>query len=293
MINREKFAQEMKLRAQVRRAIQIIKERQNRQQAAEYRNETRLRNIIREMLKEAQAAVTTTAKHANTGINVLEDLLKNSNILSVLEKGYKSLTTAKEQRESYKNHILVAVEKSLAPEESRKLSSDTEVEVAEEGGPLAEDVNIDVGDPQDDPDFIDVEEKEVEKDDGEVEKEEFAISGEDKTGRNKAYTDFQTISKVILRAYDDLDNPEDLNMFEEYLIKNLALYFDKFESELQNTVEEPEEAAEAEADATGAEEDLGAGEEDELEVAGEEGEELELQEILRHLDINDIINNLL
>jgi hypothetical protein len=133
--------------------------------------------------------------------------------------------------------------------------------------------------PEDDPDFIDVEEKEVVKSDGEVEKEEFAITGEDKTGRNKAYTDFQTISKVILRAYDDLDNPDDLIMFEEYLIKNLALYFDKFEADLEATVEEPEAAADAEPNLGNA--------------AGEEETDIKLQEVLRHLDIDDIIKNLL
>tara|TARA_Y100000034_G_scaffold30565_1_gene37368 strand:- start:3963 stop:4820 length:858 start_codon:yes stop_codon:yes gene_type:complete len=285
MINREKFAMEMELRENVRRAIRVIQTRQDG-------DERQLRDIVRDLIKEAQTAVTTTAKHANTGINVLEDLLKNSNILSVLEKGYKSLTTAEEQRLSYRNHILVAVEKSLAPEESRKETDDITIKATEEeGGPLAEDISIDVDNPQDDPDFIDVEEKEVVKSDGEVEKEEFAIVGEDKTGRNKAYTDFQTISKVILRAYDDLDDPNDLDMFEEYLIKNLALYFDKYESELQTEVPEPEEAADAEANL-----DMDAGEEAPAgaeELGAEEAPELELQELLRHLDVDDIIKNLL
>lgn len=285
MINREEFAEEMELRENVRRAIRVIQIRQ-------HGDERQLRDIVRDLIKEAQTAVATTAKHTNTGINVLEDLLKNSNILSVLEKGYKSLTTAKEQRISYRNHVLVAVEKSLAPEESRKETDDITVKATEEeGGPLAEDISIDVDNPEDDPDFIDVEEKEVVKSDGEVEKEEFGIVGEDKTGRNKAYTDFQTISKVILRAYDDLDDPNDLDMFEEYLIKNLALYFDKYESELQTEVPEPEEAADAEANL-----DMDAGEEvpaGEEELGAEEAPELELQELLKHLNVDDIIKNLL
>lgn len=286
MINREEFAQEMKLRENVRKAIRVIKGRTSK-------DEHNLREVVRSIIGEAQAAVTTSAKHASTGINVLEDLLKNSNILSVLEKGYKSLTTNKEQRFSYKNHILVAVEKSLAPEESRKEADDTEIETSDvEGGPLAEDINIDVDRPEDDPDFIDVEEEEVVKSDGEIEKEEFAITGEDKTGRNKAYTDFQTISKVILRAYDDLDNPEDLNLFEEYLIKNLALYFDKFEAELDATVEAPAAAADAEPNLGGGEEEIEIGAEEEL-GGEEEEEEIELQEVFKHLNVDDIIKNLL
>jgi len=289
MINREDFAQEMKLRENVRKAILLIKNRYGTGVIEEQKAERELRQIIRNLLNEAQAAVTTTAKHASTGINMLEDLLKNSNILSVLEKGYKSLTTSKEQRISYRNHILVAVEKSLAPEESRKEAGDTEIEATEvEGGALAEDISIDIDRPEDDPDFIDVEEKEVVKDDGEVEKEEFAITGEDKTGRNKAYTDFQTISKVILRAYDDLDNPEDLELFEEYLIKNLALYFDKFEADLETTVEEPAIAADAEQNLGGPDLEGGAGED----IEGAE-EEIELEEVLKHLNLDDIIKNLL
>ena len=45
-------------------------------------------------------------------------------------------------------------------------------------------------------------------------------------------------------------------MFEEYLIKTLALYFDKFESDLEATVDEPEAAVDAEPnmDDVGAEE---------------------------------------
>ena len=259
MINREEFAQEMKLRENIRKAIRAVKNRRQKLQLQEQKNDNQLRNLIRDLLIEAQTAVTATAKHASTGINSLEDLLKNSNILSVLEVGYKSLTTDPIQRTSYRNHILVAVEKALAPEESTKEAGDTEVEVEETeevGGALAEDIDIDVGNPEDDPDFIDVEEKEV-KSDGEIEKEEFAIEGEDLTGRNKAYTDFQSIQKVILRAYDDLDNPEDLNMFEEYLIKNLALYFDKYEAELKGDVEEPAAAAAAELGGPGTAEDEG------------------------------------
>ena len=214
MIDRKEFAQELILRENIRRAIKIVGRRRGKRMAETTAQEKELREIIKNLLFEAQAAVSTTAKHDSTGINSLEDLLKNSNILSVLESGYTSLTTSEAQRQSYRNHVLVAVEKSLAPEESRKEAGSEEVEE------LSEVIDINVGDnPEDDPAFIDVEEKEVVKDDGEVEKEEFAIGGEDKTGRNKAFTDFQTISKVILRAYDDLDNPEDRNLLVNSLSK--------------------------------------------------------------------------
>tara|TARA_R110002110_G_scaffold374676_1_gene584537 strand:+ start:1157 stop:2011 length:855 start_codon:yes stop_codon:yes gene_type:complete len=284
MINRNNFVAEMHLREQIRKAIKIVSQKRTQRVVKEHKDENDLREIIGLLIQEAQTAVSTTAKHANTGINTLEDLLRNSNILSVLEGGFKSLTTDPVQRTSYRNHILVAVEKILAPEESRK-----EASPGEEVEDLSEDINIDVGDPSDDPDFIDVEEKEVTKSDGEVEKEEFEISGEDKTGRNKAFTDFQTIEKVILRAFDDLDDPEDRQLFGEYLIKNLALYFDKYESDLSASVDEPEIASDAALGGpgtAGAEPAVDAG-------ADEEIANIELQEVLSHLDINDIIENLL
>jgi hypothetical protein len=284
MINRNNFVAEMHLREQIRKAIKIVSQKRTQRVVKEHKDENDLREIIGLLIQEAQTAVSTTAKHDNTGINTLEDLLRNSNILSVLEGGFKSLTTDPVQRTSYRNHILVAVEKILAPEESRK-----EASPGEEVEDLSEDISIDVGNPSDDPDFIDVEEKEVTKSDGEVEKEEFEISGEDKTGRNKAFTDFQTIEKVILRSFDDLDDPQDRQLFGEYLIKNLALYFDKYETDLSTNVEEPEAAAGAVAGGpgiSGAEPALDAG-------ADEDIANIELQEVLSHLDINDIIENLL
>jgi len=286
MINRKNFVEETLLREQVRKAIKIVSQRRALRVTREHKDEKELRDIIGLLVREGQTAVSTTAKHASTGINTLEDLLRNSNILSVLEGGFKSLTTDPNQRNSYRSHILVAVEKILAPEESRK-----EASPGEDVEKLSEDINIDVGNPKDDPDFIDVEEKEVTKSDGEVEKEEFAISGEDKTGRNKAFTDFQTIEKVILRAFDDLDDPEDRSLFGEYLIKNLALYFDKYEADLSADVEEPADATTAEPGGPGtaadsAEPALDVGDEEEI-------ANIELQELLSHLDVDDIIENLL
>ena len=270
-MDRKELAEEIQLRGAVRDAIRIVEGRRS----AAKEEESVLRGHIKALIRESQTAVATQAKHANTGINTLEDLLRNSNILSVLETGYKSLTTDPEQRKSYANHILVATEKILAPEESRKEAGEEVVSA------VTEDVSLEIGGrPEDDPDFIDVGEEEVVKSDGEVEKEEFAIVGADKTGRNKAFTDFQTIEKVILRAFDDLDNPQDRDLFTEYLIKNLSLYFDKYESDLEQNVPEPEAAMDAEP----------------VEQPGEAEEEvanIELQEVIKHLDIEDIIENLL
>jgi len=270
MIDRKEFAEELILRENIRKAIRVVSSRRKQQNGAQ---EAELRGFIRELINESQTPVADQAKHDSTGINVLEDLLRNSNLLSVLETGYKSLTTTKEQRTSYRNHILNAVEMSLAPEESRKEAGE-DVEIAE-------DVDIDIGGPEDDPDFINVEDEEVEVD----EKETFGIEGEDKTGRNKAFTDFHDIEKNILTAFDDLDDPRDLALFEEYLIKNLALYFDKYEAELAGDVEPPASAADAVADTE-------AEVEDDIDDTTDMPE-FELQEIADLFDIDDILKNIL
>jgi len=284
MIDRKELAEEINLRENVRKAINVILQRQDVKTLQEQKNEVKLRSLIRDLATEGQSAVAAVAKHDSTGINALEDLLKNTNTLSVLETGYKSLTTDTQQRESYKNHVLNAVKKSLAPEESRKGAGE-DVEITED---IDEDIDIAIGDrPEDDPDFIDVNDEEVE----EVpvdEKEQFGLEGEDKTGRNRAFTDFQDIEKGILTAFDDLDNAEDIAMFEEYLLKNLSLYFEKFEGELQTNVEAPPESINPVADDPPAAEAP-----DDAAAAETEMPEFELQEIMKFLDIDDIVENLL
>ena len=270
MINRKELAQEVMLREQVRKAIDIVRQTRNRRLLQRQKEESTLREFVRALIREGNA-VAVSAKHANTGINVLEDLLKNSNVLSVLEMGYKSLTTDKFQRDSYRNHIEVFIQRALAPEQERKIA-----------GRIKEDVTIDIDNPEDDPDFIDVEEDT--RSEEEVELDGLSIPGSDLTGRNKAYRDFKNIEKVILQAFDDLDNQVDSTLFEEYLVKNMALYFDKFESELQGVVEEPEIAAAAVADAEGDNID------DSDQIANIE---LQLQELIKHLDMDDLIENLL
>jgi len=276
MIDRIKLAEEIMLRESIRDAIGIIRSRRQEALLTENKLENKLRLVICDLISEA--AVAADAKHDSTGINTLEDLLKGTNTLNVLKTGYKSLTTDIQQRTSYMNHILNAVADSLAPEESRKHAGE-DAELNEEADEeIDEEIDIVVGDrPEDDPDFIDVEDEVIEEPDP---REEFGLKGEDKTGRNRAYDDFEDIEKNILTAYDNLDNPEDMTMFEEYLIKNLALYFEKWEGQLQVTEEPPPAAVDAIAD-------------DEAEAKTSAVPEFALEEILNHLDIDDIIANLL
>jgi hypothetical protein len=58
--------------------------------------------------------------------------------------------------------------------------------------------------------------------------------GLDSTGRNMALQTFKKIDNSITDAYTILDDAQDKDLFYDYLITNLKLYFDKFEEEMSD-----------------------------------------------------------
>jgi hypothetical protein len=233
------------LREHIRKKISTIRLQQERQ-------EQKLREVIRKILKEGD--VSDVHPHRSTAINILEDVLKKA--IPTLRTDYKRLTTEKSQRVSFRAHILKAIKDALAPslmnwqylsgqEGMGGLLSEPSPEnikksdlkmVAEEE--LEEDIDIDVDEP-DQPD--DDKKLPVEDDDEPSPEEQFGSGLEDmdETGRNMAYTSFRKVSQYILDAYDTLANANDKEVFVDYLLTNIKLYFDKFETELQKSVDEP------------------------------------------------------
>ena len=222
------------LRENVRALISLVKKKNKNTQSEDQRLRAIIREFLQHELKEAKTPDNDPAPHQSTGINVLEDLLKK--IIPQIEDDYKLLTTSEEQRESYRAHIIDAVVKTLTPVEVNNAAPNKEA-----ASELDEEIDIDIKDEDDDM-FIDIdpdsgkdEEEEVEEDP----RDAFGIEGKDTTGRNMAYTTFKKIESQIIDAYDMLSNPEDQEVFFDYLIANLKLYFDKFENEIQPNVEEP------------------------------------------------------
>ena len=86
----------------------------------------------------------------------------------------------------------------------------------------------------------------VRKDKEEQDIDDFSIEGQDLSGRDKAYEYFNKVETQIVDAYKTLHNPEDIKAFYDGLLMNLDLYFQKFEDEMQPTVEPPETGAEEE-----------------------------------------------
>ena len=197
-----------------------------------------LRLSLRKMILEAAVEDPSIDVHDNTGINTLKDLLKNSNVLSTLRNVYKTLTTNEDQKLSFRAHIIKWIQDTLAPinlndTAGKELSEAVDIEIED----------ADIGTLTGDEDkFIDADDgSEKEQPSSEPEEEKMAaISGADTTGRNKAERVYPTIEKSIIDYYGELDNPEDQEMFYDYLIANIKLYFDKWNNEMSETPpEEP------------------------------------------------------
>lgn len=235
MISRDQLIREQKLRLVVRN---IINNKLKEKESKELIEENKLRTIIRKLITEATATPDNDpAPHSSTGINVLEDLLKK--IIPVIEIDFKKLTSSEDQRESYRAHMIKAVEDSLAPQKvARAAVGMTQLEEQEDED---DQLSIKVDEPETDDKFIPIEDEkpeEEEKQQPEDEKEAFGIAGKDRTGRNVAYDTFKKIGSSIVDAYDVLEDPKDMETFYDYLLTNLKLYFDKFTNDITD-VEEP------------------------------------------------------
>jgi len=242
------------LRERIRKKISTFRSRRNQ-------TEEPLREAIRKILREGD--VSDIHPHRSTAINILEDVLKKA--IPTLRTDYKRLTTEKSQRDSFRAHILKAIKDALAPslvnwqylsgQEGDGLVSEPpsdnikdsagEEEPDFEMAALEEaDIEVDIND--DGIDGLATEKKvPVEADDEPSPEEDFGLGLEemDETGRNMGYTSFRKISQYILDAYDTLANGKDKEVFVDYLLTNIKLYFDKFEDELQKTVVEPESSS--------------------------------------------------
>ena len=228
------------LRESIRQLIRNIKSKRiNEEQKVRNSLKKLMRLELKKMLFEASVPDNDPTPNKSTGINVLEELLKK--IIPVLETDFKSLTTSADQRQSFRAHIVNAVINTLTPAKVNNKAS-------EAGKQLDEEIEIDIGGDEDnivdDEKFIDIRsdaEIKAEEEPEEADpREEFGAGVEgDETGRNMAYNSFKKVESSIIDSYELLSNPEDQELFYDYLIANLKLYFDKFEGELAGQVDEP------------------------------------------------------
>ena len=231
-----KPAEEKLLRDNIRSLIKFVKQKR-------LNEEKELRGIIRSLidhemkqLNEIGTPDNDPTPNKSTGINTLEDLLKK--IIPVLQVDFKILTTNKDQRESFRAHIVKAIVNTLTPADANNEAG--LVPALAESNELDEAIDVEIGDDEEDK-FIDIrtDAEKAEEEEPEDPREEFGIEGADTTGRNMAYSSFKKLETNIIDSYELLDDEEDQELFYDYLIANAKLYFDKFENELAATVEEP------------------------------------------------------
>lgn len=284
MISRDEFLEELKLRQGVREILKQLKEKQINLSESKTNDDMLLRQKIRKMFL---AEKTDFAPHGNTGINVLTDLLER--ILPIIERDYKSLTTSPEQRESYRAHFVKAVQNTIGSlrvvEEPADKSAAAKAEKEEEPTGMSA-AELEEAESEFDK-FIDISapRRSTATDtdgDGSIDMDS---PDADLTGRNFAAKTFDKIEQNIADSFSILANPKDEEMFTDYLLTNLKLYFDKYEDELKGIVAEPstaeyeDEVAAQDSEPVGDEggEELGteepAGDED------EEGIDIALQEL--------------
>ncbi len=253
------------------KTLQVEKTKKERIIEEIYR--AKIRKDLKALLEKKE-----TVRYKSTGLNSLDDLFMNSNLLTTLETPYYNLTTSKEQRDDYKNHVLQAIIdifKTASPEEEPDELNESLKYIFEQE---EADIAVSVTDeelPEDSVVGPAAREGEEEKEDSlESDNTEAMDEEGDFTGRNKAMSAVSKVEKSILDYYDDLGNPADKADFKTYLIANLRLYFDRWENSLQNDadpqfsddVNQAVEDAEADIEAG----EVGGGGEDTEADAGEE-----------------------
>ena len=243
-ISRTQIIAEELIREHIRKRI---KTKLMEQQLAE----AKIRKVVRKLV---EAETGTDEASRSTGINVLADLLEK--IIPTIEDDYKMLTTSEEQRQSFRNHIVHAIENTLRPIESQNQGEQAteNIQYEVDTDVLLEKISIDL-----DPEADGKEEQSVEGEfididnDGAAEDDFVQIEDQNETGRNFASITFKAVEKQIVDAYDMLADEEDKDVFYDYLVTNMLLYFDKFEDELQSdlpdvTTDEYEEEQAGEGD---------------------------------------------
>lgn len=248
--------EEAKLRKYIKKIVENISLKNKKNEELKLIAENMVRKVVRKLIKEE--SVDDEAPHDNTGINVLEQLLKK--IIPILEEDYKLLTTSEEQRRSFRAHVVDSVQRSLAPGRIMSVDSfDKETDLPNDKAPLSMDSDQDgkldmkIGDeasPGQDAAELD-EQDTFDKlpmpagfiDINKAKKKSFFVKGDEEghtaTGRNMASKSYEKVEKQIMDAFGLLDNREDEELFYDYLVTNIKLYFDKFENELLASIPEP------------------------------------------------------
>jgi len=237
--------EERKLRSLIRKGIHIIQERKEQQK----NEEKRLRNIVRHLINEAKVADQVV--HKNTGINVLDKLLRD--IINQIESTYKSLSSSELQRKSFRYHFLVNSKNLFKVVNANRDAPEGQLALAEQEAKPEVNISIDdkleaddIDSPPDPDKFIPVRPQDEEKAKEEKEKKNGFIRVETddeeiEQGADFAEDQLSHVEGRILQDYEKLRVKLDSETFEDWYLTNMKLYFDMFDDEIADKIgTEPE-----------------------------------------------------
>ena len=219
-IKRKEFLQEIQeermLRKLIRKGITIIESRNKNE-------EFELRSIIRNLILEAKP--TDLKQHDETGMNYLENLFSNTSFLTDFKGAYIALATSPRQRESFRAHILNALEGLLSrdrlnrgeDEEGSELGTALKATPDEVGG-----TNIDIH-------ITDKDNKKKTKVAKQKEDKFKMLPGMDESGATAAELIWPALESNIKNELIKMRDPRDSSVFEKYLYQNIIEYFKEWE----------------------------------------------------------------
>ena len=122
-IKREDFIQELQEEMYFRN---IIREGINIVESKILQEENQLRQIVKSLIYELKTK--NLKQHETTGMNALEHLISVTSFSTALNNEYNKLTTSKDQRDSFFQHILNAVENMFGRDELNRIPDEIEQE---------------------------------------------------------------------------------------------------------------------------------------------------------------------
>ena len=226
-INRHKFIngllEERKLRTIVRKGIKVILEKR-KQNSKQLREELQLKQIVRSLVKEGTKK--NIKQHDSTGMNELEKLVTSTNFLSELKNAYVLLSTNIEQRESFRQHIMNAIENMFARDELNREPDEVERE-RKEAKPESNVPVTPASDVEDQNDIVaqiteallSLNEQEMTS----AAKSAFVVLPEmERTGAIHAKTAWNKVEELLSTALGELPLEEDRQVFKKYLLLNFT-----------------------------------------------------------------------
>ena len=237
-MNKDELLQELKLRRFIRQAIKLRQHKLNEDQKRDLIEEQKLRSIIRHLLREGETDTDTEpVPYKSTAMNLINDVF--GEILPVVKKGLRKLTSDPEERVSYLDHVLNKIKNMF---DVLNASQEAGMALAEQR------IGIKIEDPDEEtevdetPDFDDpdapAEEKPSKEDEEESEFQKFAIAGKDETGARIAFDTIagSNIEDNIRKLVRLLGDGEKRKEAQEYFLYNLNLFAIGYEKDLASEI---------------------------------------------------------